>query len=54
MVTSSYHEAMLGSQTTKSLVLEDYNKEAFDNLAGKLKKESIKANYFLQCFPILL
>lgn len=55
MVTSSYHEAMLGSQTTKSLVLEDYNKEAFDNLAGKLKKESIKANYFSSMFfPILL
>jgi len=55
MVTSSYNEAMLGSQTTKSLVLEEYNKESFDNLAGKLKKESIRANYFSSMFfPILL
>jgi len=44
-VTAAFNEGILGSQTTKTLVLEDKRRAAFSETAGKMKKYSINATF---------
>lgn len=54
-ITGSYNEGILGSKTTKTLVLENTRNDEFDKLCGKMKKSSIRAiTYSALFFPILL
>lgn len=54
-ITGSYNEGILGSKTTKTLVLEDRNYEEFEKLTAKMKSSSIKAVIQSSIFfPILL
>lgn len=54
-ITGSYNEGILGSKTTKTLVLEDTRNSEFDVLCSDMKKSSIRAiTYSSLFFPILL
>ena len=54
-ITGAYNEGILGSKTTKTLVLEDIKNEEFEDLAANMRKESIRAIVFSSIFfPILL
>lgn len=54
-ITGSYNEGILGSKTSKTLVLEERNYEEFEKLTSKMKKNSIKAVIQSSIFfPILL
>lgn len=54
-ITGSYNEGILGSKTTKTLVLEERNYEEFEKLTSKMKTNSIKAVIRSSIFfPILL
>lgn len=54
-ITASYNEGILGSKTTKTLVLEEDRNREFNELCNKMRKDSIKAiAYSSLFFPILL
>ena len=54
-ITGHYNEGILGSRTTKTLVLEDTRNEEFKETCNKMKRDSIKAvMYSSLFFPILL
>lgn len=54
-ITGSYNEGILGSKTTKTLVLEDTRNSEFDVLCSDMKRSSIRAiTYSSLFFPILL
>lgn len=54
-ITGSYNEGILGSKTTKTLVLEDTRNNEFNILCNSMKKNSIRAiTYSSLFFPILL
>ncbi|HKM29578.1 MAG TPA: ABC transporter ATP-binding protein, partial [Bacilli bacterium] len=54
-ITASYNEGILGSKTTKTLVLEADRDREFDILCDKMRKDSIRAiTYSALFFPILL
>lgn len=54
-ITGSYNEGILGSKTTKTLVLEDTRNNEFNVLCNSMKKSSIRAiTYSSLFFPILL
>lgn len=46
LITAAYNEGLLGSKTTKTLVLEDTHNEEFTKLAKTMKQQSIKAILF--------
>lgn len=46
LITAAYNEGMLGSKTTKTLVLEDTRAQDFEKLAKTMKQQSIKAIVF--------
>ncbi|MDD3191196.1 MAG: ABC transporter ATP-binding protein [Bacilli bacterium] len=54
-ITASYNEEMLGSKTTKTLVLEDTLYNEFDRLSDDMKRQSIRAILHSSIyFPILI
>ncbi len=54
-ITGDYNEGILGSRTTKTLVLEDDRNRDFNKLCLDMKKSSIKAIIYSSLFyPILL
>ncbi len=54
-ITASYNEGILGSKTTKTLVLEEDRNREFNELCNKMRKDSIKAiAYSSLFFPMLL
>jgi ATP-binding cassette subfamily B protein len=54
-ITSSYNEGILGSKTTKTLVLEDKRNQEFSDLTNDMKTTSIKAIVNSSIFyPILI
>ena len=54
-ITASYNEGIMGSKTTKTLVLEDDRNKEFTELCTKMRKDSIKAiTYSAIFFPVLL
>lgn len=54
-ITASYNEGILGSKTTKTLVLEDTRNREFEDLCYKMKRSSIKAIVISSIFfPLLI
>lgn len=54
-ITGAYNEGILGSKTTKTLVLEDIKNEEFGDLAKTMRAQSIRAVLLSSVFfPILL
>lgn len=54
-ITGHYNEGILGSRTTKTLVLEDTRNDEFKDTCVKMKKDSIRAVMYSSIFfPILL
>ncbi|MDD4212525.1 MAG: ABC transporter ATP-binding protein [Bacilli bacterium] len=54
-ITASYNEGMMGSKTTKTLVLEDVRYQEFEGFAKTMKHQSIRAiTYSSLILPILL
>lgn len=54
-ITGAYNEGILGSKTTKTLVLEDTNFKEFDAKTLKMKKSSIRAIIYSSLFfPTLI
>lgn len=54
-ITGAYNEGILGSKTTKTLVLEDIKNEEFGDLAKTMRTQSIRAVLLSSIFfPILL
>lgn len=54
-ITASYNEGILGSKTTKTLVLENTRNIEFDDLCTDMKKSSIRAILFSSLFfPLLI
>ncbi len=54
-ITGSYNEGILGTKTTKTLVLEEKRNKDFDNLCGEMKKHSISATIKSSIFwPLVL
>ncbi len=54
-ITASFNESFLGSNTTKTLVLEKQNEEEFDKVINKMKTRSIRAAIFSSMFwPTIL
>lgn len=54
-ITASYNEGLLGSKTTKTLVLEESRFNEFDNLCTTMKRDSIRAILISSLFfPILI
>lgn len=54
-ITGSYNEGILGSRTTKTLVLEDERNKEFNKLCNNMKHDSIRAIVYSSLFfPILL
>lgn len=54
-ITASYNEGILGSKTTKTLVLEDSRNREFDGLCTNMKRSSIKAIIISSIFfPLLI
>ena len=54
-ITASYSEGLLGTKTTKTLVLEDTRYNEFDHLSTDMKKQSIRAILHSSIFfPILI
>ena len=49
-MTAAYNEGFMGIKTSKTLVIEDENKDAFHNLATDYKKSAIKAVIFSSLF----
>lgn len=49
-ITASYNESFLGSNTTKTLVLERQNELEFEKTISKMKKRSIRAAIFSSIF----
>lgn len=42
-ITASYNEGIMGNKTTKTLVLEDFKLQEFDDLCVNMRKQSIRA-----------
>ena len=54
-ITASFNESFMGSNTTKTLVLERQNEEEFENTITRMKKRSIRAAIFSSIFwPTIL
>ncbi len=54
-ITASFNESFMGSNTTKTLVLEKQNEEEFENTITRMKKRSIRAAIFSSIFwPTIL
>lgn len=54
-ITASFNESFMGSNTTKTLVLERQNEEEFENTITRMKKCSIRAAIFSSIFwPTIL
>ncbi len=54
-ITASFNESFMGSNTTKTLVLEKQNEEEFENIITRMKKRSIRAAIFSSIFwPTIL
>ncbi|MFA5542519.1 MAG: ABC transporter ATP-binding protein [Bacilli bacterium] len=54
-ITAGYNEGLLGTKTTKTLVLEDIRYSEFDDLCVTMKKDSIRAILHSSIFfPILI
>lgn len=54
-ITASYNEGILGSKTTKTLVLEETRNKEFDQLCSNMRHDSIRAIIYSSIFfPILL
>src|SRR5690606_37309876 len=54
-ITGAYNEGILGSKTTKTLVLEANNFQEFESKASEMRKNSIRAVMFSSLFfPTLL
>lgn len=54
-ITASFNESFMGSNTTKTLVLERQNEEEFEDTITRMKKRSIRAAIFSSIFwPTIL
>ena len=54
-ITAAFNESFMGSNTTKTLVLERQNEEEFENTITRMKKRSIRAAIFSSIFwPTIL
>jgi ATP-binding cassette subfamily B protein len=54
-ITASFNEGFMGAKTTKSLVLEQHNREEFHDLTSKMRRNSIKAAIYSSLFwPMIL
>lgn len=54
-ITAAYNESLLGTKTTKTLVLEDTRYNEFDLLCNDMKKKSIRAMLYSSIFyPLLI
>lgn len=54
-ITASFNESFIGSNTSKTLVLEKQNEQEFNNVISKMKRRSIKAAMFSSIFwPTIL
>lgn len=54
-ITASFNESFIGSNTSKTLVLEKQNEVEFNNVISKMKRRSIKAAMFSSIFwPTIL
>lgn len=54
-ITASYNEGFMGAKTTKSLVLEQHNRDEFHELTSKMRRNSIKAAIYSSLFwPLIL
>ena len=42
LITGSYNEGIMGSKTSKTLVIEDINREEFGKLSNAMNKESVR------------